>query len=91
MNGALQGLSEFNYNIQWFLFFLDSVEHMKTTFMNLMITLSSDASKDNVCLTPPVPTEEYPIQSFHTSPAPIEENLIGSTDTLSPPPNEEHL
>lgn len=56
-----------------------------------MITLSSDASKDNVCLTPPVPTEEYPIQSFHTPPAPIEENLIGSTDTLSPPPNEEHL
>ncbi|KAK7818499.1 hypothetical protein U0070_013058 [Myodes glareolus] len=69
----------------------NSVEHMKTTFMNLMITLSSDASKDNVCLTPPVPTEEYPIQSFHTPPAPIEENLIGSTDTLSPPPNEEHL
>lgn len=91
MNRALQGLNEFNYNIQWFLFFLDSVKHMKTTFINLMITLGSDASKDNVCLTPPAPTEEYPIQSFHTPPAPIEENLIGSTDTLSPPPNEEHL
>ncbi|KAM7331195.1 hypothetical protein ACRRTK_010384 [Alexandromys fortis] len=39
---------------------------MKTSFINLMITLSSDASKDKVCLTPLVPTEEYPIQSFHT-------------------------
>lgn len=84
-------VNEFNYKIQWFIFFLDSVEHMKTSFINLMITLSSDASKDKVCLTPIGSNWGVPHSKFSHTPAPIEENLIRSTDTLSPPPNEEHL
>ncbi|XP_027250818.1 rho GTPase-activating protein 20 [Cricetulus griseus] len=83
---------------------IDSEEDVKTSFINPTITQDPDTSQDNMCLTPPEPNEEHPIENTHTPPAANEANLSNSDtppaakskivfgNTHTPPaPNKENL
>ncbi|XP_051032989.1 rho GTPase-activating protein 20 [Phodopus roborovskii] len=69
---------------------IDPEKDVKKSFIIPVITRDSETSPNNMCLIPPEPKEEHPIENIHTPPAPKEENLIGNSDN-TPAPNEEHL